>query len=96
MTFDARNVPAGYLFKGEPYGVDSTQRFAVSGTWEVSEVSSSIPYSIVFVSFRFGGRDDYNELGLQFSGDNLEQLYLTKGDPDKGDTLSFYRDSHSE
>lgn len=96
MTFGVTNVPAGYIYGILPGGVDDTEKVTLSGTWAVHQAQDRFDYPDVVVSFLADDSEDHNFLGLQYSGDSLDRLYLTKGDPDNGDTLSFYRDAHDE
>lgn len=93
MTFDARNVPAGYIYINPPDGGAQDEPFTFPGTWELVPPYNSSDSFSVLLNFDILEPGSYKYLNMRFTGDHLDQLYLWKGDPDGGDFLSFFPES---
>lgn len=88
MTFDLHNVPTDYLdgtFLGDK--VDTLHLSTFSGTWELRQASYFGDYPSVILSW--GSSQEYVFLNMNFTGDELRELYLTAGDPDMQLFLRF-------
>jgi hypothetical protein len=92
MTFEARNIPAGFAYVIAPDGAEMDIPLAFKGDWELRPVDGRPSVLLHFDLFEPHG---YKFLDMRFAGARLAQLYLTKGDPDQGHFLNFARDTHN-